>query len=378
MSLEQMSNRERILSALHNKETDRMPWSPLADTYFSDSLPQQGYDLDLIGALKHIGNDIMLRHTCTPEAIIKNVTTRIEKRGNITRKYLDTPVGSVYEDLKFSGKTQYIAKHMVTTLEDMKVFQYICDHTTYQPFVKEFIAVDQIIGDDGIAVLSGPTSPIQQLLQLVSGVEDTVYLQMDYEDEMEELFTSMHQRNKRLYDALMDYPCDVVFDYEDTSTTVMNKKMFLNDSMPYFNDYADICHEHDKLFITHMCGKLSGFSDLIAQGKQDGIDSVCPPTTGDLTAWDARKAFGDEKRIIGGIEPPSLVSLSNSEILENVIEIINKMDNKKGFILSTGDAVPYGTPMKYLTSITRLIKTLGPDSLKKGIDKDIIKHIIIS
>lgn len=244
-----------------------------------------------------------------------------------------------YEETRVTGNTVYVAKHLVETLEDMKVFQYVCEHTTFQEKIREFIEEDKRIGDMGIASVDGGFSPVQQLLQYIAGVENTVYLTMDYPDEMEELMAVMHEKNKRLYQTIFQYPCDFVFAYEDTSTTVMSRTMFEDSSLPAINDYADLVHAQGKVFITHMCGKLTGFKDLIAKGRQDGIDSVCPPETGDLYPWDARKAWG-AKRVIGGIDPPSLVLQNRESILKYVREIVEKVEDKRGFILSTGDAVP--------------------------------------
>ncbi len=375
MNTQQMTNRERLLAALNRKETDRMPWSPLIDHYYFSSLPAQNINLTDMEVFKYLGIDIMQRHAASPKETIKNTTVRTEKNGDTTRKYLDTPVGSIYIEERATGKTNYIAKHLVESLEDIKVYTYICKNTTYTPLVNEYIEIDKQIGDDGLATLTGKVSPLQDLLQFDSGVENTVYLKLDYPEEMDELLHEMHQRNIRQYNALMEYPCPVVFDYEDTSTTVMNREMLTDNCMPHFNEYADICHNSGKLFITHMCGKLAGFADIIPLGRQDGIDSVCPPTTGDLASWDARKAFG-EKVIIGGIEPPSLVWMSVEETLNTVVEIIEKLETKRSFILSTGDATPHGAPINNLLAITDLIKALGADSLKNTVDKEIVKAII--
>lgn len=371
----QMSSRERLLAALRSKETDRLPWSPLIDPYFSQSLPLQGYNMEQVEAMRFIGNDIMERHIGWPQEKYEGISIREEKTADATRTYYDTAVGSLYLERRSSGNTSYISKHMVESIEDIRVFTYICKHTGYQPRIEEFAARDAYIGDSGIATLTGNMSPIQELLQHSCGVENTVYLLADYEDEMLELFNAMHERNKRQYEVLLQYPCEVIFDYEDTSTTVMNRMMFTEYSMPFFNDYADMVHESGKVFITHMCGKLNGFKEDIAKGRQDGIDSVCPPSTGDLCSWEARAAFGS-KLLIGGIEPPSLVRMSTRETLNTVVEIINKVIDKRGFILSTGDAVPYGTPINNLKCITDLIARLGPASLGCGVDLHIVEEVL--
>lgn len=359
----QMTSRERLQAALHRQPVDRLPWSPLMDGYFVSSLPKQGYDFDLLEAARYIGCDLMERHVAGPAERIENVTIRTEENAAGSRRYYETPVGTAYLERKNTGNTSYVCKHLIESIEDAKIYQYIAEHTFYEPNIADFVKRDQQIGDMGLATLSGCMSPIQEVLQVLGGVENTVYLMADYPEEMDALFAAMHQRNKRQYAALLEYPCDVIIDYEDTSTTVMNRRMFTEYSLPAINEYADLVHQAGKLYITHMCGKLTGFAKEIGSGRQDGVDSVCPPNTGDLWPWDARKVWGPEKVVIGGIDPPRLSMVSKEEAGEMALEVIQKVEDKCGFILSTGDAVAHGTPIENLKQIADLIADLGEKSL---------------
>lgn len=366
-----MTSRERVLAALHRQPTDRLPWAPLADPYFISSIHLQGYQTDIIQTLRDVIQcDIIERHVSCPVEYYNGVEVSEKTCNGVRRKTYETPVGSIYEERKKSGNTEYVSHHMVETVEDMKVFTYLCEHTDYRADIQGFLERERYIGEAGIASVDGNMSPIQNMLQFVAGVENTVYLQMDYPDEMDELLAAMHERNKRQYAVVAQYPTDVIFDYEDTSTTVMSRTMFEEYSLPAINDYAHIVQESGKIFITHMCGKLTGFLDLVGQGCQNGIDSVCPPNTGDLYPWDARRAWGNEKVLIGGIDPPSLVRMDVQQTLQTAWDVIQNVKDKKGFILSTGDAVPYGTPMENLKVISQLIRYLGPRSLLCDLDKE--------
>lgn len=359
-----MTSRERLQAALHTKEVDQLPWSPVMDGYFTSSLPKQGYHFDLLEAARYIGCDFMERHVANPAEKYTNVELRIEDTATGFRTYYETPVGTGYVEHKRTGNTSYVSKHFIETIEDVKIFQYIAEHTSYEPLIEKFVSRDRQIGSMGMATLSGNTSPIQEVLQFLAGVENTVYLMEDYPDEMTELFAAMHERNKRQYAALLEYPCDYIFDYEDTSTTVMNRSMFVDCSLPAINDYADMVHDAGKIFITHMCGKLSGFVHEVGSGRQDGFDSICPPNTGDLYPWDARRIWGPGKVVIGGIDPPELSRVTADRAVEMAKEVIDRVENKVGFILSTGDAVAHGTPIENLRAITDLVNRLGGSSLQ--------------
>lgn len=374
--MKEMTIRQRVSAALRSREVDRLPWAPLTDPFFVNSIHLQGFDMNHQQIMKHMQCDFIQRHVCNPKASIANVTIRHENKPDVQRTYYDTPVGTLYYERKNSGNTWYTSKHMVESLEDVKTYTYIAENTTYTADIEGFMARERELGEDGIATPSGCLSPVQDLLQFDAGVENTVYLMADYPDEMEALFNAMHQRNLLQYKELTKYPTDVVIDYEDTSTTVMSKNMFKNYSMPAINDYADIMHASGKLFITHMCGKLAGFVNEIGAGRQDGVDSVCPGNTGDLDPWDAREIWGPGKVVIGGIDPPELSRMTKEQALKTAVTAMKRVKNKLGFILSTGDAVPYGTPVENILGIAQLIIHLGEKSLTGDFDESVIEQFL--
>ena len=98
----QLTGRERILAALHYQPVDRLPWSPLIDDYFISSLPEQGMSMEIIQAMRYIGNDIMERHVASPLEKYTNVTIRSERGNGTTRLYYETPVGTIYQESRIS------------------------------------------------------------------------------------------------------------------------------------------------------------------------------------------------------------------------------------------------------------------------------------
>ena len=355
----EMTKRDRLIAALNRQQTDRVPWAPLIDDYFIRSLRDGGrQDAEIITVMREIGCDIMERHVPCVQTVTDNVEIKYSANETDTKHqaFYTTPVGNLDCEWTYTGNSWVLSRHLIRSVEDMKVFQYVAEHTRFEADSAQFNDRDKYIGEDGIPTASGPMSPILELLQMLCGVEQTVYLGLDYPDETEELKNALQERNIRHYKALADSPALAVFDYEDTSTTFMSRDMLTDDSMPAFNAYADILHDAGKIFVTHMCGCLDGFKHEIAQGRQDGVDSICPPGTGDLCIWDARAAFGD-KLVIGGICPPDLAMLSTEENITLVKEILQKMQGQRGFILSTGDATPYGANMETLKAITKLVRS---------------------
>lgn len=373
-----MNHRERILAVLKGEEVDRIPWSLCMNEYYTDSLPLQGYHMDLIETLRFFRNDIMERHVPIVKEYYKNVSIEVKKYRDTALTEYTTPVGTLTVEQTDAGNTKYISKYLLNNIEDVKIYQYIVENTQYSPCYKEFLERDAFIGRDGIATPSGNLTPVQRLMQTLMGIQNFVYLMEDYPDEMNSLLQAMHECNKISYQLMAESPSPVVFTYEDTSTTVMSKDMYLKYSAPQLDDYADILHKCGKTFIVHMCGKLKGFADIIKEGKMDGIDSLCPPTTGDLWAHEARNVWGEGKIIIGGLEPPALVRMTVEETIRYTVDVLNRIVPGRAFVLSSGDAVSYGTPVENLLAITRVIELAGKFPLNGSIDPDIMVKEIIS
>jgi uroporphyrinogen-III decarboxylase len=240
-------------------------------------------------------------------------------------------------------------------VEDVKVLQYVWEHTHFEEVFAGFRDRIRVIGDDGIPTSDGPQSPIQHFYMFLCGVQATTYLLLDHPAELAECFAIMHQKNLEHYRLVCESPTNVVIDYENTSSTVISPAFYRQYSESYINEYADICHSANKQFITHMCGKLSAFTPELRQGRQDGFDSLCPPTTGDIWASQARTAWGRDKVIIGGVEPAALARMDVPETRAYVTRVLDEMPTLRRFVLSTGDATPYGTPVENLRAVADVV-----------------------
>jgi hypothetical protein len=353
----EMTNRERLLAAFAGKETDRFCWSPLVDEYFSASLPEMGYpSMTNIEFGKMIGYDIMERHVNPYRMVYSDkINHREETKGDETITTTETPVGTIVSVFKNSVTGGCITKFPIETLEDLKVYQYALENCSIEREYELFEETDKSIGDAGLATASIFESGIQHMISRKTGLEMMVYMKYDYPEEFDQLVWTWHDVNKKILEVTCESPAKLIFCYEGTSTTVISKDMYENYSLPQTNDYSDITHKYGKQFITHMCGKLQGFRELIASGRQDGIDSLCPPTTGDVKLCEGLEIFPG-KMLIGGIEPPALATMTVDETEAYTRQVLEECKHSKKFILSTGDATAYRTPVENIKKVLEVVK----------------------
>jgi Uroporphyrinogen decarboxylase (URO-D) len=375
-----MTGKERIMASLRGEETDHLSWAPLIDPYYTAWLATQGYGgpdaprvelddpeglwseetdaLDIPYSIRIVGGDILERHSPTIRKVEDScITRRILSRDGEQLEVVETPVGRLETVRRYSsvGHTRYISKYPVSSLEDLKIIQYVMEHTHYEEDFARFCDRRNVIGDDGIPTSDGPQSPIQHFYMFLCGIQATTYMLLDHPVEMAECFSVMHLNNLEQYRLVCESPTDLVIDYENTSSTVMSPAFYRQYSDPFINEYADICHAANKLFITHMCGKLSSFTAELRQGRQDGVDSLCPPTTGDIWAHEARAAWGGDKVIIGGVEPAALARMDERATRAYVTRVLDQMPTFRRFVLCTGDATPYATPVENLHAVADVV-----------------------
>jgi len=340
------------MAALRWQPVDRIPWAPLIDGYFLESLPP-AQRMSKIPFLRHIGCDIidwqLGQHT-----IYRDVETTTQQRGDDTITTIRTPCGILTERRQRTATTTFITEPKIKSVRDIEPYRFWHEHIYYEPDFATLRQVENEIGDDGMVFACAPQSPAQFLIGEDIGVEGFYYLLADYPHEMEKLLATMHDKNKEAYRLLADSPAAVVLAPEDVSTSTMSPDLCERYTLGYLDDYADIVHAGGKLLIAHMCGLLKDMAPLIARTRLDGIESVTPPTTGNLPVDEARTAWPD-KVVIGGLEPKSLAMLPVGDVRAYARDVLRRAAPGNGFVLATGDATAWGTPIENLIAVTETV-----------------------
>ncbi len=95
-------------------------------------------------------------------------------------------------------------------------------------------------------------------------------------------------------------------------------------------------------------------SPLIAASRIDGVESLTPPPIGDMEIPQARAAW-PHSLLIGGLDPSRLAMLPAAAVGTYVRDTLRAAGDIRGFVLSTGDATPHGTPIENLRSVTQAV-----------------------
>lgn len=361
MSTERMSGKERILAALRRQEVDRVPCVPLVVSYsqgaFRDDEPQLIPDIMRAANLDiwhQFMGDKIFSFIPMPDAGIERFTKF--DRGEQINGY-NTPVGTIYERVR-SGIANSLnpqAKHMLETVEDLKVYYYIREHSF--PWVvdtsENYNWEMSKIGDDGIIVhMANDMSPFKNFIELLAGVENTYYMMDDDPDLFDATMNLMHEQNKQGYRMMLEQSpqCEVFGSSENISWTTMSPALYEEYTLNQLNDYADIIHEYGKIAAFHMCGKLSLLKGQLAQGKFDAISDISPAPTGDTELWEAAE-WWPNIAVKGGIECNEFVADDPKIVYNKCMKILEKTQGRNGVLLGSGDSVPYGVTLEHLRAM---------------------------
>ena len=353
-----MTPRERLLAAFRREPCDQVPFAPVLDGYFQASLPGglerpaeeiqyelTGHILVRAGVLQ-INTPLWLGAAVTdPPSGVTQSFSGVD--GDIVHK-VETPVGSLTWRLRFAPETPYIPwiiENRIHTVDDVKTFQYLVEHTSFEVKTGAFSRQRENVGDRGVVAILGPCSPLQQMINFDMGLETLVYLLADHPDEMHEMLDTYHAKQADMWRAMAEVEAEICFIHDNLSSTTTSRPMYRRFDRRYMNAYADIVQPAGKLLITHWCGKLTGFAEDLAEARHDGISDVTPPPTGDMDIVDARRTWARHFVVMGGIDPTLFSGGTVEEVEAFVEDLLGRMEpDRRGFILGSGDAVPFGTP----------------------------------
>jgi hypothetical protein len=382
-----MSTRERILAALQGKPVDRIPFIPLIDTYSVLDMPahvqqamqaaaNDGYWQGMLAAIREIGCDIMLRHVYVTKSASgaphlngfgwfeSPVVTSSHMDGSLLVETLETPLGTLTGTWGFTemhGWIPHPVKHLVTNHEDLKIFAYAVDHLRLEkpaPDFENFVNAEKAIGEAGIATTSFLNTPLMDLIETCWGLENTYFLLHDHPDEVEAILDRLHQVQRLVVERIAESPAKVVIEYENTSSTLLSPKIFHRYCLPLLNEYADILHSADKIFLVHMCGKLQAFASDLATARFNGIADISPHPTGNFTLDEAATTLPG-KVLTGGIDATTFIEPDLRRVEAKIAALILKIKPYPGVLLGSADTAPRGTPLETFRLIQHLVSTAG-------------------
>jgi hypothetical protein len=368
-----MSGRERLLTVLRGGIPDRLPFVPLVNDFFWDTLPPEWDVHDPVACCRRIGADIAERWVRSyvgyglyrDEAIdpwLKGITFERSQTSNGTLVRWVTPFGALSQhqrETQEAGSTVYREDPLVKTFEDLRVYQYLWE--AMEPRAAYHLTRQHLdaIGDDGIVMVATPCTPMLHLIMYDLGLERTSFFLADHPEAMKRLMTTMADKALAATRIAAHSPAEVGIVPENSGTRLVSPRQFAEFCAPVLSEMASLFHSSGKLLLFHACGHLHDLMPAIAGTGLDGIESLTPPPTGNVELAFAREILGPDKTIIGGLDPVWFAQASAAEVSEKVQAIAEEVRPGRHFMLMPSDSTPAHVPLANFEAVRRTIERLA-------------------
>ena len=356
-----MTSKERILNALHGRETDYLPFSPNL-AYVWESFPPEIQKLGQDGFQKMIGCDPLWRgapgvvHAVNPESLRSTWT---EKDG-LRILEQETPAGRLRTVWTRSpdGNTNFLTEHPLKTEEDFKTLLWIEENTRFRFDPAGALAHLDGSGREGLSV--GMLIPrckcaFQTLVEHYVGTEELAYALADFPGTVRELLHAMNANDRACVELSLDAPYDYFITWEDSSTQNYSPAQYREFVAPEISAWCAALATAGKHYMQHACGHLDQILVPMREQGIFGVESISPPPTGNITMAGAREKLGPKPAIIGGIEPVEFLRLSLAELGPYVEGVIAELRGGP-FLLANSDSCPPGVTVEKFRLATEIAK----------------------
>lgn len=343
-----MTNRERILAVLENKKADRIPWAPRLEIWYSfhnakGTLPEKykGRTIKEVRQLAGVANPG--RESFIVKTEYKNVEITEKICGSELVKIYTTPVGTVVEKFAYTSEGKDLGvtfdlehtEHMIKTLKDYKVVEYIVENSYFVDNFKSFKRYDEGLGGDGLATKLCDHDPMYKIIKDYVGYNNVYYEMYDNPTEIESLYRCCYRKRMELLELLKQSPAKLIIHGAHFDSMMTPPPLFEKYMKPYYQEFSKGLHESGKMLAVHADAdsKL-----LMGQFIESGIDMVECFCTAPMVTVSMEEAidFWEDKMIIwGGIPSILLVpeSVSYDEFITYVEKLLELIRTKKGRVI---------------------------------------------
>jgi len=133
------------------------------------------------------------------------------------------------------------------------------------------------------------------------------------------------------------------------TATIISPKHLRKYVLPWFKKYADLAHQHGKVFFLHSCGNLGlVLPDLVQEIRIDALHSFQDQV---MPVVEFKKRY-PQVGALGGVDMDKLSRLAPEKLKEYLQQIVSECQRIGQFALGSGNSVTNYVPLEnYLTMV---------------------------
>lgn len=283
-----------------------------------------------------------------------------DSRYRITK--FETPYGNLKEVWEYIKSTySWAPKEMlVKGIEDIAPLKYIYENTTYEPDYALAIHRKQSVGENGVALVYTPKTPLMELVALKAGIETVMDLYLDAEEEFEELLEVMCRKHSEAVNIAIECPSDCIMVPDNLSSELVGGNLYSQFIRPVHKNWIEQIRLSGKKSFVHLDGTLTPLLTELSKVGFDIIEAVTPKPVGDVELEELRSKVEPETIIWGGIPGGFFTSqLTDEEFDTYVIKVIKLMKNNNRFVLGVADQVVATSSFERVKRVGELVLEYG-------------------
>lgn len=375
--MEQMTGRERIMTALRNKQPDRVPATPdisimipirLTGKPFYEVEVNSNPDITFayINAVKYFGIDgwmfngtLIYKHKS--EVSTERRILRKDKEKWEVMTIIHTPDGdltsiSVHPN---DNPGTVIEKPVKNFKEDFKKIRHLYsdvisyDASIYRQQKKE-------MGELGMICCYIDPPGFQNYITLMD-LETLTYAYYDEPGLFEELVAMNERVAVQKMEMAIDAKVESILTGGSGSITMQSPELFRKLSLPTIKKITKMCREAGIISGIHSCGKE--YAVVEACANETDLDYINPleiPPMGDCDLAVCKKNFGHKLALMGNLHTTKvMLQGSVTDVRMESLKAIRDAGEGGGFVLSTGDQCGKDTPFENIFEMVRVAKEFG-------------------
>ena len=375
--METMTGKERIMTALGNRQPDRVPATPDISTlipckltgkpfweveYREDPPYQRAY----IQAAKFFGIDGWLFDggvTFKQKSDVRYETAVVGRRADRweVRTTIRTPDGdlsslSVYPRDTACTITEKPVKNFAADFKKLRhLFSDVvsCDTSLYEQLRNE-------MGEQGMVCCWIGLPGFQNYIGLMD-LETMTYAYHDNPDLFAELI-AMHERvTVRKAEMVIAAGVESVMTGGSGAITLQSPELWRKFSFPSLRKVARMCREAGILCGVHSCGKERYIVETCA--NETDLSYINPleiPPMGDCDLAECKREFGHKLALMGNLHTTEVMLRGSvRDVRRASLQAILDAGGDGGFVLSTGDQCGGNTPFENIFEMVRVAKEFG-------------------
>ena len=366
-----MNHRERFLAVLEGRSPDRIPWYPRLEIWYEahrrlGTLPEKYQGWSLRDIERDLGVGSPARESEVFRSEIRDVEICTHKQGYETTTEYHTPLGTVTtllrdsEDLQRVGIRGQEVEHLIKRPEDYAVVEYLIEHTQIIPTYEAYLAYETEVGDAGYPLMHMGQDPMDRILQELIGYNAAYYHLQDYPDRVAHLQEVLEDQAAKIQQIVLDSPARLIlygyhFDSQMTPASLFRKHM-----LPHFRAFADRLHARGKYLACHADADSTLLLDLIKQAGFDMVDCFVTAPMAPVTLAQARRVWGKDVIIYGGI--PSIMlcdPVGEDEFEDHLRQLFRDVVPGDAFMLGVADNVMPEAKLERLVRVSEMVEQHG-------------------